>query len=183
MKAKKLIVFSLLAILLLSSFACGGGAAPTPTPTLTPTPTPTPTPTATPAFTPTPTPTVTPAPTPTPTQTPTVTRPIEVQSYHSGKGHGYVFLEGMWSDRDFLFAEGSAKNVGSETLTGVICVMNCWRGQIIVKTERELIDIGSPGDSFDFRILTVYDASIDNITIEFKDASGETIPHIFQGGE
>jgi len=47
-KAKKVIVLTLLAIILLSTFACGGGeeeALPTPTPTHTPAPTPTATPT------------------------------------------------------------------------------------------------------------------------------------------
>jgi len=46
MKAKQVIALSLLAILLLSTFACGGGGEEvTPTPTPTPTPTLTPTPT------------------------------------------------------------------------------------------------------------------------------------------
>lgn len=58
MNVKKLIIMTLLAILLLSTFACGGGGeeevaststpTPTPTPTVTPTPTPTPSPTPTP---------------------------------------------------------------------------------------------------------------------------------------
>ncbi len=173
MKAKKFIVFSLLATLLSAGVACGGGGAPPATPT--------PTPTAAPK--PTPTPTATPTPTPIPTKTPTVSRLIQVQSFRSGKGHGYVFLEGVWSERDFLYVEGSAKNVGSEALTSVTYVMNCWRGQTIVKTESELIDTVLPGDSFDFYVRTAYDPSFDNITIEFKDSSGETIPHIFQGGE
>jgi hypothetical protein len=63
MKTKTLIVFTLLAMLLVSTIACGGGGGEqeaTPTPALTPTPELTPTPTATPALTPTPTPTLTP---------------------------------------------------------------------------------------------------------------------------
>jgi len=53
MKAKRLIVFALLATLVLSMLACEDGgkeAAPTPTPTATPTPTPTPTPSPTPEY-------------------------------------------------------------------------------------------------------------------------------------
>ena len=56
MKAKKLIVLALLAMLVVSTVACGGGGgepAPTPTPAFTPTPTPTRT--LTPGVTPTPT--------------------------------------------------------------------------------------------------------------------------------
>lgn len=187
MKADRLIVSSLLAALLLSSLACGGGsppvATPTPTPVHTPTPTPTPvaTPTAIPTATPTPTPPPAVTPTPTPTETPAVSRLIEVRSYHSGTGHGYVFLEDVWSDRDFFYLEGSARNAGSEALTGLICVMNLWRGQTFVRTEEALIGTISPGESFDFYVRAVYDPSIDDATMEFEDSSGETIPHVLQG--
>jgi 3-mercaptopyruvate sulfurtransferase SseA len=54
MKTKAVILFLLVALLLLSTMACGGGGEPTATPTLglTPTPTLTPPPTPTPAPTP-----------------------------------------------------------------------------------------------------------------------------------
>ena len=86
MKAKKLIVLGLLAILLLSTFACGDGGE-----EATPTPTPTPTSTSTP--------------TPTPTRTPSALEAEIVIVHHTGN---YLMLGNAYQ----LVVEGDVKNVG-----------------------------------------------------------------------
>jgi len=108
-----------------------GIATPTPNPIFTPWPNPTFTPM------PIPIPSLTPTPTPTPTPIP-VGALIEVRSYRWGKGYGMS----IGGEDDFLFVEGSATNVGTETLE-VVVVMNCWSSRTLVRSEER--ECGAPG--------------------------------------
>lgn len=133
-----------------------------------------------------------PAPTPTPQEEsePTPAYLLELERSHWGRGIGSISIGGTTvSERVFLFIEGSARNIGSETLTSVICIMKCWRGDTLVKSEEHVIgttieevdfvqyDQIPPGASFDFDIDTADDPAIDNVTVEFRDSSENKIPH------
>lgn len=116
---------------------------------------------------------------------------LELERSHWGRGIGYLNIGGITvSERVLLYIEGSARNIGSQTLTSVICVMKCWSGGTLVKSEEYVVGITVeeanftqyyqvlPGNAFDFDIDTDDDPSVDNVTIEFKDSSGNIIPHI-----
>jgi len=160
-----------------------------------PTPTPTPVPSPAPALTPTPTPTPTPSPAPEAEPPPTkllqLSGPVPLKHPIWDRGIGSISIGGETvSENTFLFIMGSATNVGTETLESVICVMKCWRGDTLVKVEEHVIgtvfeeadiiiyDKIQPRASFEFDIQTSDDPTVDNVTIEFKDSSGNIIPYI-----
>ena len=107
-----------------------------------------------------------------------------------GRDIGPISIDGTTIPEGvFLFIMGSATNIGSETLT-VLVVMKCWSGDTLVKTEEYVVgiilkeeglvfyDYIEPGDSFEFNIQTVDDPTVDNVTVEFEDISGNEIPFI-----
>jgi hypothetical protein len=163
----------------------------------TPTPTPTPTLTSVPIKSPIPLPDSTPPtiPTPTPEQTPIkllqLSGPVPLERPIWDRGIGSISIGNETvSQNTFLFIMGSATNIGTETLNSVICIMKCWNGDNLVKIEEQVIgtvfeeanitiyDTISPGDSFEFDIQTPDDPTVDNVTVEFKDSSGNIIPQI-----
>jgi len=78
--------------------------------------------------------------------------------------------------RKFLFIKGSVRNSSRATLRGVICTMNCWHGNTLVKSEIYVHHGPTmPGQVFNFDIETADDPSIDKVTIEFSDSLGQEI--------
>jgi len=90
MKAKKVIVFTLLAVLLVSTMACGGGGGEQATPTSTPQATPTSTPAA-----------------PTPTPSASLAPEVEWSTTFGGEGDDWGFSVQQTSDGGFIIAGGT----------------------------------------------------------------------------
>jgi len=57
--------------------------------------------------------------------------------------------------------------------------MKCWNGANLIKTEEQVIGIVFVGDSFEFDIQTPDNPTVDNVTVEFKDSSGNIIPQSY----
>ena len=87
-------------------------------------------------------------------------------------GEGVIPIEG----NKYLFIKGTVRNTSRGTLRALICTMNCWSGNTLVKYEiyvhRSPI---LPGIVFNFDIQTADDPKVDNVTIEFADSMGKEI--------
>ena len=131
--------------------------------------------------TPSPPPSPPPPALPSPPPTPTVPYVLELEEALWGSGVSVYCGKGFHeTERTFRFVEGSAKNVGSESLTSVICIGECWSGEYLAGRGEDIVDtIVEPGDSFDFYIeIDIQDdLPTYNCTIEFRDGSGERLYH------
>ena len=78
--------------------------------------------------------------------------------------------------KKYLFIKGKLQNRSQATLRAVICTMNCWNGNTLVKYE-VYVNRGPalPGQVFAFDIQTADDPTVNNVTIDFADASGKEI--------
>jgi PKD repeat protein len=77
---------------------------------------------------------------------------------------------------EFLFVKGSLRNTSSATVRAVICTMNCWNGDTLVKYEIHVYHGPAlPGYVFDFYIQTADDPMVNNVTVDFADAQGRDI--------
>jgi hypothetical protein len=76
----------------------------------------------------------------------------------------------------YLFVKGSLRNTSRGSLKGVICTMNCWSGNTLVKYEIYVHRSPTlPGQVFSFDIQTDDDSTVDNVTVDFADSLGREI--------
>jgi len=94
-------------------------------------------------------------------------------------GWGMIPAEG----EKYLFIKCTLQNKSQATLRAVICTMNCWNDNNLVKYE-VYVHLGPalPGQNFTFEIQTADDPTVNNVTIEFADAMGKEI-NIKTGGQ
>ena len=77
---------------------------------------------------------------------------------------------------EYLFIKGKLRNTNNATLRAVLCTMNCWNGDTLVKFEVYVYHGPAlPGYVFDFNIQTPDDPTVDNVTVDFADAQGREI--------
>ena len=75
-----------------------------------------------------------------------------------------------------LFITGTVRNASHASAKGMVCTMQCWSGDTLVKSEVEVYPSHIlPGYHFDFDIDTADDPAVDNVTVEFTDSSGNEI--------
>jgi PKD repeat protein len=104
---------------------------------------------------------------------------LELQSLEWGRlteGTAYELGVAPTEVRNYLFAKGTLQNRSQATLRAVICTMNCWNGNTIVKYEVYVHKSPVlPGQTFTFNIKTVDDPTVNNVTVEFADSMGRDI--------
>lgn len=83
----------------------------------------------------------------------------------------------------YLFIKCTLQNKSQATLRAIICTMNCWNGNNLVKYEI-YVHRGPalPGHVFTFEIQTADDQTVNNVTIDFADALGREI-NVQTGGQ
>jgi hypothetical protein len=101
---------------------------------------------------------------------------LELQSLEWGRrgdiSVGSVVIPGV----QYLFVKGTMRNTSRGSLKGVICTMNCWSGDTLVKYEIYVHRSPTlPGQYFDFDIQTDDDPTVDNVTVDFADSLGREI--------
>jgi len=104
---------------------------------------------------------------------------MELQSLEWGRrsestdpGLGVKPTEG----KKYLFIKGSLQNNSHATLRAVICTMNCWNGNTLVKYEVYVYrGPALPGQVFNFNIETADDPTVNNVTVDFADSLGKEI--------
>ena len=79
----------------------------------------------------------------------------------------------------YLFIKGTLRNTSHATLRAVICTMNCWNDDTLVKYE-VYVHHGPalPGYVFNFDIQTADDPTVNNVTVDFADSQGREIKAI-----
>jgi PKD repeat protein len=104
---------------------------------------------------------------------------MELQSLEWGRkteGTAYDLGAIPTEVRNYLFVKGTVQNRSQATLRAVICTMNCWNGNLLVKyavyVHRSPI---LPGQAFAFNIQTGDDPTVTNVTVEFADSMGRDI--------
>ena len=76
----------------------------------------------------------------------------------------------------YLFIKGTLQNRSQATLRAVICTMNCWNDDTLVKYEVYVYHGPAlPGHVFSFDIQTADDPSVNNVTVDFADSLGKEI--------
>ena len=104
---------------------------------------------------------------------------MELQSLEWGRrseGIDYGFGVKPAEEKKYLFIKGSLQNNSHATLRAVICTMNCWNGNTLVKYEVYVYrGPALPGQVFDFNIETADDPTVNNVTIDFADSLGKEI--------
>ena len=86
-------------------------------------------------------------------------------------------------ENKYLFIKGTLQNKSHATLRGVICTMNCWNGDTLVKYEIYVYHGPAlPGHVFNVDIQTADDPTVNNVTIDFADAEGKEI-NVEVGGQ
>lgn len=88
-----------------------------------------------------------------------------------------VGLEGSQVEgKKYLYIKGTLQNKSQATLRAIICTMNCWSGNTIVKYEVYVYrGPALPGQVFSFDIQTADDPTVDNVTVDFADSMGRDI--------
>jgi PKD repeat protein len=104
---------------------------------------------------------------------------LELQSLKWGRrseGIDYGFGVKPAEEKKYLFIKGSLQNKSQATLRAVICTMNCWNGNTLVKYEVYVYRGNAlPGHVFNFDIQTADDPTVNNVTIDFADSLGKEI--------
>ncbi|MCJ7515059.1 MAG: fibronectin type III domain-containing protein [Dehalococcoidia bacterium] len=78
--------------------------------------------------------------------------------------------------KKYLYIKGTLQNRSQGSLRAVICTMNCWSGNTIVKYQVYVHRSSVlPGQVFLFNIETADDPTVDNVTIDFADSMGRDI--------
>jgi PKD repeat protein len=100
---------------------------------------------------------------------------LELQSLEWGRrtgGSSSIPVEGI----KYLFVKCTVRNTSRGSLRGVICTMNCWSGNTLVKYEIYVHRSPTlPGQVFNFDIQTDDDPTVDNVTVDFADSLGREI--------
>src|SRR4030043_78747 len=79
-------------------------------------------------------------------------------------------------ERFYLFIKCKLQNKSQATLRAIICTMNCWNGNNLVKYEVYVHRAPNlPGQIFTFEIQTADDPTVNNVTIDFADGLGKEI--------
>jgi PKD repeat protein len=92
------------------------------------------------------------------------------------EGIDYGFGVKPAEEKKYLFIKGSLQNKSQATLRAVICTMNCWNGNTLVKYEVYVYHGNAlPGHVFNFDIQTADDPTVNNVTIDFADSLGKEI--------
>ena len=88
------------------------------------------------------------------------------------------FGSGVWpiEGEKYLFVKGTLRNTSNAILRTMICSMNCWKDDTLVKYE-VYVHHGPalPGYVFDFDIQTSDDPTVNNVTVDFADSQGRDI--------
>ncbi len=101
---------------------------------------------------------------------------LELQSLEWGRRGDISFGSATIPGIQYLFIKGSLRNTSFESLKGVICTMNCWSGNTLVKYQIYVHRSPTlPGQVFNFDIQTDDDPTVDNVTVDFADALGREI--------
>jgi hypothetical protein len=78
--------------------------------------------------------------------------------------------------KKYLFIKGTLQNRSQAILRAVICTMNCWNDDTLVKYEVYVYHGPAlPGQVFNFDIQTADDPTVNNVTVDFADAQGRDI--------
>lgn len=73
----------------------------------------------------------------------------------------------------YLFAKCTLQNKSQATLRAIICTMNCWDGENLVKYEVYVYRAPSlPGHVFTIEIQTADEPIVNNVTVDFADSLG-----------
>jgi len=100
---------------------------------------------------------------------------LELQSLEWGRRTGGSSLIPI-EEIKYLFIKGSLRNTSRGSLRGVICTMNCWSGNTLVKYEIYVHRSPTlPGQVFNLDIQTDDDPTVDNVTVDFADSLGREI--------
>jgi PKD repeat protein len=91
-----------------------------------------------------------------------------------GTSFGSVVLQ--IEGEKYLFIKGTVQNRSQATLRTVICTMNCWNDDTLVKYEVYVYHGPAlPGYVFSFDIKIADDPTINNVTVDFADSQGRDI--------
>jgi len=85
---------------------------------------------------------------------------------------------GMFSieGEKYLFIKGTLRNASNAILRAVICTMNCWKDDTLVKYEVYVYHGPAlPGYVFNFDIQTPDDLTVNKVTVDFADSQGREI--------
>jgi hypothetical protein len=101
---------------------------------------------------------------------------LELQSLEWGRRGDISFGSSVIPGIQYLFVKGTMRNTSRGSLKGVICTMNCWSGDTLVKYEIYVHRSPTlPGQFFNFDIQTDDDTTVDNVTVDFADSLGREI--------
>jgi len=102
---------------------------------------------------------------------------LELQSIEWGRRTDSVsYGSGVTPGNKYLFIKGSLRNTSRGSLRVVICTMNCWSDETLVKYEIYVHQGPSlPGQVFNFNIQTADDPTVDDVTVDFADSLGREI--------
>jgi hypothetical protein len=100
---------------------------------------------------------------------------LELQSLEWGRrtaGTSSIPIHGT----EYLFVKATLQNRSHATLRAVICTMNCWNGDTLVKYEVYVYrGTALPGFVFSLDIQTADDPTVDNVTLDLADSLGREI--------
>jgi hypothetical protein len=92
------------------------------------------------------------------------------------EGTDYAFGMKLVDGSQYLFIKGTLQNKSQATLRAVICTMNCWNDDTLVKYEVYVYHGPAlPGQVFNFDIQTADDPTVNNVTVDFADSLGKEI--------
>ena len=102
---------------------------------------------------------------------------LKLQSLEWGRRTENVDLGlGPVTEEKHLFIKGALQNNSRGSLRGIICTMNCWNDNTLVKYAVYVYHGPAlPGQVFNFDIQTTDDPTVNNVTIEFSDSLGREI--------
>jgi len=101
---------------------------------------------------------------------------LELQSLEWGRRTGGSASPIPVDGIKYLFIKSSLRNTSRGSLKGVICTMNCWSGNTLVKYEIYVHRSPTlPGQVFNLDIQTDDDPTVDNVTVDFADSLGRQI--------
>jgi PKD repeat protein len=102
---------------------------------------------------------------------------LELQSLEWGRRADSVsYGPSVITGEEYLFIKVTLQNKSQATLRAVICTMNCWNGDTLVKYEVYVYRGNAlPGYVFSFDIQTADDPTVNNVTVDFADDLGREI--------